>query len=538
MARFYPTLQPPGLVHSESTVWIALTALDDQWRVFHSVRWQSVRRGRQGDGEADFILLHPSRGIVVLEVKGGDVEVAEGSWFSTDRRGTRHRIKNPFEQAIDSKHSLIGRLNDIEPRILRVPDVCHGVVFPDGDVAQPIGMYGPRDIIWSSSDLLRAPDALDRLLRHWNAKGSLTPTEVQEITRILAPTVRIRSGLRSAIATAEAKLLELTRQQVEALDLMRKVRRALITGGPGTGKTVLAVHRARVLAADGARVLLTCFNQSLAKRLEHEVANEKNITARTFHSLCVSEARLARFLIPDSPDGEWWETRSAEILLEAAASTSLSFDAVVVDEGQDFAPIWFTALAMLLTNEEDGFFLVFADKRQALYRSGWRLPLHAEEYPLDVNCRSTLEILDRVNRIFGDETGGRGVHGQPPLFAKARDSNTALEETQQLVARLLDEEHLDPDQIVVLCVERASVDRLRGRSLGSCALVEPGRAGVVVETVHSFKGLEAEAVVLLLGAADLSTESDRVLAYVGMSRARSALVVVGTRQARGVLNWP
>jgi hypothetical protein len=66
-----------------------------------------VRSGRPGDGEADFVAVHPSHGIIVIEVKGGGIEVDQGRWMSTDRNGVQHAIKNPFEQAAASKHDLL-----------------------------------------------------------------------------------------------------------------------------------------------------------------------------------------------------------------------------------------------------------------------------------------------------------------------------------------------------------------------------------------------------------------------------------------------
>lgn len=65
-------VKPPPA--SERIVLEALSRLPDEWHVFHSVRWQSLRNGRQGDGEADFVLVHRQRGILVLEVKGARSE--------------------------------------------------------------------------------------------------------------------------------------------------------------------------------------------------------------------------------------------------------------------------------------------------------------------------------------------------------------------------------------------------------------------------------------------------------------------------------
>src|SRR5262249_15270996 len=158
----------------------------------------------------------------------------------------------------------------------------------------------------------------------------------------------------------------------------------------------------------------------------------------------------------------------------------------------DFRSAWLTALTMLLKPDNDGFFIVFADANQTLYSRGWELPEAADVYPLTVNCRSTLEILERVQPVYGECTSGRGVHGPRPSYTLVKTLDDAVDEAQTIVARLLDDENLEPRQVVALCIDRVVVDRLRGKSVGSCVLVEPGKAGVGVETVHRFKGLEAE----------------------------------------------
>src|SRR5690349_5723701 len=106
MAISFPVRLPDDCAASERKTHNALLNLSDDWRVFHSVVWQGIRWGKQADGEADFVLIHRTVGLIVLEVKGGRIEIVDGHWFSIDRDGARHGIRNPFLQASDSKHSL------------------------------------------------------------------------------------------------------------------------------------------------------------------------------------------------------------------------------------------------------------------------------------------------------------------------------------------------------------------------------------------------------------------------------------------------
>ncbi|MBA2278743.1 MAG: NERD domain-containing protein, partial [Chloroflexia bacterium] len=70
--------------------------LPAEYTVLHGVTWLSRSGGRARDGEADFLIVHPRHGVLVLEVKGGGIhrEGATGQWTSRDRHGTQHLIKD------------------------------------------------------------------------------------------------------------------------------------------------------------------------------------------------------------------------------------------------------------------------------------------------------------------------------------------------------------------------------------------------------------------------------------------------------------
>ena len=86
MATLIPRIIPETSPKSERRVHRALGDLSQDWTALHSVKWQSRRNGRPGDGEADFVLIHPRRGILVLEVKGGEVSVEAGTWYTGNSR--------------------------------------------------------------------------------------------------------------------------------------------------------------------------------------------------------------------------------------------------------------------------------------------------------------------------------------------------------------------------------------------------------------------------------------------------------------------
>src|SRR5215831_15782248 len=135
MARMIPLDDRLTTSGGERKVFRALRdGLSDGWTVLHSVCWLQRRPGdAASDGEADFVLVHPALGALVMEVKGGEIrhDSATGDWFSRDRRGGIHPIKDPFRQGVRSKNALRRYLED-RPRWPRSwGPFGHAIWFPD-----------------------------------------------------------------------------------------------------------------------------------------------------------------------------------------------------------------------------------------------------------------------------------------------------------------------------------------------------------------------------------------------------------------------
>ena len=535
MAVMYPRDPPPGAERSELKVRDALEALSDEWLVLHQVRWQSVRNGRPGDGEADFVLVNRNHGMIVVEVKGGGVRLDAGRWSSIDRHGEEHRTKDPFEQATSSKHALVGYLKQ---RGVSTLPAGHIVVFPDVGTLSGLGPAAPSDITWTRSDLRTAPEAVERAVRHWGLSAAIPGEFVRRIRSLLAPTVLVRPLLSDEIANVNEELIRLTDEQIVVMSGLRRNRRAVIYGGPGTGKTVLAVEQARRLSRDGFSVLLTCFNRPLADLLSTTItpsADDAPVTVGTFHNICSAAVRDASLPSPASKTQEWWDTELPTLLPQAADAIGRRFDAIVVDEGQDFDPSWWVSLQLVLADPDDGPMYVFSDAQQAIYRRGWQPPFEQPAFELEINCRNTLPIARRVASVFDGVCTTLGTGGPEPRFRAAETPRDVGETLRTALDELIDDQGLTDDQLVVLSGKRDVVDLIQGKTLGEHKMVAPGGRGIVVETVHRFKGLEADVVLLVFSSYEETL--DDPLAYIGMSRARAHLEVIGPASLAEKLSW-
>ena len=532
MARYIGLGENEPSEDSERQVAKALRALPDDWVVLHHVSWQSRRGGRQGDGEADFLVLHPRRGLLVLEVKGGGIEIHNGRWSTIDRRGDRHQIKNPYEQATDSKHALLSWLKDhgLAGRVR----IGHAVAFPHMATLPNLGPASPRAISFSRPDLAAIIATIERCFDHWNLEANLATRDVSNLVGLLAPTVSIIANLAGKTAEAEQDLLMLTADQVEAFAGLRANRGGLILGGAGTGKTILAIARAQQLARDGFRTLLVCYNELLGADLARSTATNPTLAAGTFHSICLAEAAKARLPVPTQKDAIWWDKHAPVLLISACAMTETSFDAVVVDEAQDFSPLWLDALRCLIAIDKDAPFFEFADPRQDIWERQWATdPRHPFVYELTRNMRNTRPIAERVAATIKATCKDRGTAGPLPIW-RVTDGAPRESDVISSVERLLDE-GLVPTNIVVLCEDAALATRLRERLIGAHSFGHWGGRGVPVESISRFKGLDAAAVVLAL--VESNGQFHRAQAYVGMSRARSLLMVLGSQATKEAVNW-
>lgn len=140
----------------EQEAYDSLAQLDDSYIVFHSIRWVGRPSSDRspGQGEADFVIFQPSKGILVIEVKAGNVTLENGVWYQQNRRtGLVTRMKDPEAQASRSKFEIIaaldGKLQSDESCL-----VCHAVWFTSAPVNKKIlPMNMNSEMLLDSTDL-------------------------------------------------------------------------------------------------------------------------------------------------------------------------------------------------------------------------------------------------------------------------------------------------------------------------------------------------------------------------------------------------
>jgi superfamily I DNA/RNA helicase len=313
---------------------------------------------------------------------------------------------------------------------------------------------------------------------------------------------------------------------------MRTHRRVAVAGCAGSGKTLLAVAKAKELAAQGFRVLLTCFNRALASHLEGVVEGVVGLEVRSFHQLCRRLALEAEVALdwPAEPTPDFFDRDLPEALVRSVDRLGPRYDAIVVDEAQDFAASWWDALLLLMTDPDAGVLFVFYDDNQALYDRPRGLPSDMFEFSLSQNWRNTQQINDQMIKYYkGPPIRCMGPAGTAIEVVEVEPGISSLRTVVgKALHRLHVEEGVPTHEIVVLTPRSADESGLRG-TIGSFRLVEDLEQprDVRLSSIHGFKGLDAKVVVL--AGLRLVDADFRELMYVGCSRARSHLVLLEQR---------
>jgi len=556
-------------------------ALPDDHIVYHD-RPIRVRGGR--DSHPDFIVVAPELGLFVLEVKGFPIKCLRGAnseKLVVDREGIEQSEKHLLHQARGYAVNLSNRL--VEHACLRQQSGFHSgqLAFPYGygailtniTRAQLDEKFGPvaREIfppesVICSGELDRFEEAPRGLLEFvearlrslWRLRSSMTEAQLRAVRAVISPEAVISAPVPSrpeqeasaAPQRAAADTLRVLDVQQEQLAESIGRGHRVILGVAGSGKTVVLAARARLLAArrPEARILVLTYNIVLSRALRTRIATDPEGAARV-----------------DVSHYHHWMQRKPELRTQ--------YDAILVDEAQDFEPAWFQDVVAALADPADGDLLIVGDGSQAIYRGGaftWKsvgVKAVGRTSYLRRNYRNTRQILELAHGLLAeagsqldDEQAAFAPvapeaslrEGEDPMVAECASRDEEIERVADWVQGLLegrDGKPLQESEIAILYPSlgrhKPHLERLIERLARGCRQrpfwvtqsrdtklgYRDGEGGVRISTVHSAKGLEFPAVACIW--ADRYPRDDkgqdenaeRRLLYVGLTRACNRLLV-------------
>jgi hypothetical protein len=554
MARLIPKVAIDEIsVKSErDTAKYLVDLLPNDCIIYHSYPWLRTDRNDRGnttirEGETDFVIILPTHGMLILEVKGGTIDYDEDNrnWNRVLDSGRLKPIQDPFEQARRNTHYLE---KAIKLRGYQGADSLpftygYAVVFPDCKYKGPTPVGAEPAIIFSAEDLPYLDRRIAAALNQWSRSDKprpLSSDDINYITKAISPGFDLLPVLFRKVEEQEEKLFRLTKEQRNLLNFLGQKERACIEGVAGSGKTMLAQAQAEKFADAGMSTLLVCYNKTLAKWIGDSIPDTYRdlITVKHFHGLCSDWVRKAgmSFSPPSNSADQFWREDAADQLMDAIDMVPQKFDAVIVDEGQDFYPNWWMPLEMINSAGDEGPMYVFYDPRQNLYvdQEG-SLPALGDPFNLPTNCRNTRSIADKCGEILEVEipTREEAPLGETPTVLTLELDFDIKKRVERYVTDWVKNGKLKPSQVAILSPgvkQRGSLkglDSLRGVRITDDIDQWRDDKGILFSTVKSFKGLEADAVILIDVPAALDSSffkpSDY---YVACSRAKHILVVI------------
>lgn len=483
---------------------------------------------RAKDHELDLVVGIAGVGFVVVEVKGSSVWHDGTDW--RQERGKTVTI-HPVDQARDGKYALREFVEkDRRWGSRRRVRWTHAVCLPDSEVANDFAL--PDIDRWAVVDRGQLPDIASLVARAAAQQESgHRPPDAGDL-ELVAEILQGR-GLpqRDVVAIAQARedaADQLTLEQACILGAIQLLNRVEVRGGAGSGKTYLAVEQARRLTAAGQRVALLCYSRGLAAYLARHVAGWKRqhrpAYVGTFHGLGQEWGAPGG----SDDDSDYWENRLPGQMAELAEALppGQRFDAVVVDEAQDFADSWWTPLLAALRDPQQGGVFVFSDAGQTIFARYGAPPVPLVPLVLDHNLRNTRQIANAFHPLAPLKMRLRGGDG-PVIRFVATGHDDALGAADDEVDSLLDA-GWRPEDVALLTTGSRHPEQAEQQARGQDHYWESfwDTEQVFYGHVLGFKGLERRAVVLAVNE-DGSRERARERLYVGLSRARDQLVVCG-----------
>lgn len=566
MANFRPPLEDLSdllqpLNDGERRVADALAVLDDEWTFY--------LQPRIGQDVPDVVAAHDHFGVCAIEVKdwgrAGYRQADDGSIEYRTHNGWKRTAEQPRYQAHRYRSTIFDQFFAL-PTDGRFPG-------PAVRAAVVIPQYSTDD----ARKLVRRVSVTndEHAIGVWG--GDQLNGSIQHIEAIVrgigCPPPRAESMARLRRHLAESQILADVRKPVrlspdarniESNPSSARVRR--VRGPAGCGKSFGLAARAARLAADGKSVLVLSFNVTLSNylrtlvnaRCREYAANPTLITCVGFHSFChrvVEDAKRAGLEMPLVPGKKKWDAGVHHFELAMQAGCGPKYDAVLIDEGQDFTLHWWNLLRRHVVRP-GGEMLLVADPTQDVYdkrswtdedemrgagfsgrwtelKGSYRMP--SDLVPLSNSFAATYlggdRIAAEVPHDLDDIVGHAGTTRRKWINIDRR-AELGIEIGREVVRLLEHDPDLSPRDVVFLCEHHES---------GLAAVLEIEAAGHAVHhifsanhdqrnvrkrrfwpdadgikgcTVHSFKGWETPALVMGIGC----NKDSRRLAYVAMTR--------------------
>ncbi len=430
--------------------------LDDDYLI-----WYDVPMGPK-NAHPDFCVMHPRRGILILEVKDwrpSTIQQADKQTWTITPDGIPKNVINPLEQARQYAHQVVNALERDAPLVqedgphagkLAFP-WSYGVVFTNITRKQFLEAELHHAIepsrVMCKDEMLEAVDAEDLQSRLWGMfpygmRGVMSLPQLDRVRWIMFPEVRVPTqtalfGDTETGSAADAEppgIMRVMDLQQEQLARSLGDGHRVIHGVAGSGKTMILGYRAEYLAKAWAPsskpILILCFNEPLGVKLAgnmHAKSLSDRVHVRHFHKWC--RQQLVAFGQTLPAQNMPVEAIMAEMVQRVITGVdrrqipSGQYQAILIDEGHDFAPEWLKLVTQMVDPATNNLLLLYDDAQSIYERGRTRDKTHQFSFKsvgvqaqgrttiLKINYRNTRQILQTANLIAAEHLSPHA----PPL---------------------------------------------------------------------------------------------------------------------------
>jgi len=515
----------------------------------------------QNEIQIDFLLIC-QEGAIVVEVKGGIIDLIRGFYYYSYKGTLKEMNRSPFKQAHDYKWALLNN-GVLNKDLIFVDFVC---AFPHSklDISRDSSQANISHKLWNklnhdSNDSF-ADFCLNVIRKEKRSNRIMTEEELNRIINSLAPS--IEDKYKYSLTSLREVLDWLHIDNLSILEGLRKNSRILIEGGPGTGKTTMA--KAYIKRHCGLNGLYLCWTGLLASKVRLDLDKERLDTCvvKTFNNY-IKEITDSEFNIEEKYDTQNFRKEFQKALCKAK---KVNYDYIIVDEAQDVADKGVDILLEeLLGTCQDGLrqgrYLVFYDLEQgynnltrSLNEVITKIAEHSACYVLDENKRVPTNklIVDYANKVLTIEHNNDSYETYLETLKKdhipgltisthksVRDVKKAIKEHALLLAQYCGEmssttllvhsdlkykEDEDDDSVYDTIAEMDSLLI----PLSEKTIERKSKESLAFTTILKYKGLEDNNIILVIPYSKIKSSWDNFLfeIYVGMTRAIMNLDII------------
>ena len=531
--------------------------------------WYDVPVGPK-QSRPDFVVMHPRRGILILETKDWYLEtIKQMSRYGCDLlvHGQIKVVINPLEQA---RHCAIQVINALQrdPQLIHQGGAHqgklafpwgHGVVFTritrkQFDAAGLGDAIEPHYVI-CQDEMLETADVEQFQQRLWNMfphsfGGVMSLPQLDRVRWNMFPQVRVQTqGALFNDNDEEAELPSIMRvMDLQQEQLARSLGdgHRVIHGVAGSGKTMILGYRAEYLAKaatpSSKPILILCFNEPLGVTLDSTMRSKglgAKVHARHFHKWCRDQlVAFGQAIPPQGPNMFDEMVNNVIRAVDRKHIPSGQYQAVLIDEGHDFKPEWLKLVTQIVDPATNNLLVLYDDAQSIYERSRKKnfsfrsvgIQAAGRTTILKINYRNTKQILQTASLIAADlltaedkdEDGiplvkpiSCGREGQSPLIIRLPTLRAEADKIAELLEGAHKEGHAWGDMAIICrhynvmdeCASALLRRKLPHQVRKSSGNFKPNANTIKILTMHVSKGLEFP-VVALAGVGQMPGEGE------------------------------